>query len=103
MSSSGKVTFYGSTCRRQLPDDGNENWTFNANRKGYIYFADIDVNGHERIDFMYPLSSNKLAITMTVDSTTMSSTATVSFSEDGKTLYIYQEEDEEPIVLKKIK
>jgi hypothetical protein len=40
---------------------------------------------------------------MSVDSTTMSSTATVSLSEDGKTLYIYQEDDEEPIVLKKIK
>lgn len=83
--------------------DGNEDWTFNANGKGYIHFDDIEVNGHERIDFTYSLSDNKLAVTMTVDGTTMSSTATVSFSEDGKTLYIYQEDEEVPIVLKKIK
>ena len=66
--------------------DGNEAWTFNTNGKGYIHFDDINVNGHERIDFTYSLSGNKLAITMTVDGTTMSITATVSFSEDGKTL-----------------
>jgi len=91
------------TWRDADTSDGNEDWTFNANGKCYIHFADIDVNGHERIDFTYSLSGNKLAITMTVDSTTMSSTATVSFSEEGKTLYIYQEDEEEPIVLKKIK
>lgn len=83
--------------------DGNEDWTFNSNGKGYIHFDDITVNGHERIDFVYSLSGDKLAITMTVDGTTMTSTETVSFSEDGKTLYIYQEDDEEPIILKKIK
>ncbi len=91
------------TWRDVDTSDGNEDWTFYANGKGYIHFDDIEVNGYERIDFTYSLSGNKLAITMTVDGTTMSSTSTVSFSEDGKTLYIYQEDDDEPIVLRKIK
>lgn len=82
--------------------DGNEDWTFNSNGKGYIHFEDITVNGHERIDFTYSLSDNKLTITMTVEGTTMSCTAKVFFSEEGKTLYIYQEDEEEPIVLTKM-
>ena len=81
----------------------DEDWTFNANGKGNIHFDDINVNGYERIDFTYTLSGNKLTMSMTLGNTTVSSTATVSFSEDGKRLYIYQEDEEEPIVLTKIK
>lgn len=82
--------------------DGNEDWTFNANGKGYIHFDDINVNGLEQIDFTYSLSGNQLELTLTVDGKTIPGTVTVSFAEDGNTLYIYQE-NEEPIVLKKIK
>ncbi|GJG68634.1 hypothetical protein PRLR6025_21030 [Prevotella lacticifex] len=83
--------------------DGNEDWTFNANGKGYVHFDDIEVNGHKQIDFTYSLSGNKLTMTLTLDGAQIPVSATVSFSEDGKTLYIYQEDDEEPIVLNKIK
>jgi uncharacterized protein (TIGR03066 family) len=83
--------------------DGNEDWTFNAKGKGYIHFDDIEVNGHNRIDFTYSLSGGKLEMTMNVDGKAIQSSMTVSFAEDGKTLYIYQEDDEEPIILKKIK
>lgn len=91
------------TWRDVDTSDGNEDWTFNANGKGNIHFDDINVNGYERIDFTYTLSGNKLTMSMTLGNTTVSSTATVSFSEDGKRLYIYQEDEEEPIVLTKIK
>ena len=91
------------TWRDVDTSDGNEDWTFYADGKGYIHFDDIEVNGYERIDFTYELSVNKLTMSMTLGNTTVSSTATISFSEDGTKLYIYQEDDDEPIVLKKIK
>lgn len=91
------------TWRDVDTSDGNEDWTFYADGKGYIHFDDIEVNGYERIDFTYALSGNKLTMSMTLGNTTVSSTATISFSEDGTKLYIYQEDDDEPIVLKKIK
>lgn len=82
--------------------DGNEDWTFNANGKGSIHFDDINVNGHEQIDFTYSLSRNQLELTLTVDGKTIPVTVTVSFAEDGNTLYIYQE-NEETVVLKRMK
>lgn len=83
--------------------DGNEDWTFNANGTGYIHFDDINVNGHTQIDFIYTLSGDKLTMAVTLDGKTSSGSVNVSFSEDGKTLYIYQPDEEEPTILKKIK
>lgn len=83
--------------------DGNEDWTFNANGTGYIHFDDINVNGHTQIDFTYSLSGNRLTMATTLDGKTTYGSVNVSFSEDGKTLYIYQTDEEEPTILRKIK
>ncbi len=90
------------TWRDVDTSDGNEDWTFNANGKGSIHFDDITVNGHERIDFTYSLSGNKMTMNLSFEGSIVPIYTTVSFSDDGTKLYIYQEDDEEPIVLKKI-
>lgn len=84
--------------------DGNEDWTFNANGTGNLHFDDINVNGHSQIDFEYALIGNQLNIMMILDGKTDSGVCTVSFSEDGKLMYMDgMDEEGKTIVLRKIK